>query len=82
MVPAQSAHDTIAGLGEVGLLQFKDLSADKSAFQRTYASQVNRDALVGSLLLFWCAMHSLFQRSVEQHSVAHGVAVVHAGQAM
>ena len=41
MVPAESAHDTIAGLGEVGLLQFKDLSADKSAFQRTYASQVS-----------------------------------------
>ena len=41
MVPAESAHDTIAGLGEIGLLQFKDLSADKSAFQRTYASQVS-----------------------------------------
>lgn len=40
MVPAESAHDTIAGLGEVGLLQFKDLASDKSAFQRTYASQV------------------------------------------
>ncbi|KAK9862645.1 hypothetical protein WJX84_005113 [Apatococcus fuscideae] len=42
MVPAESAHDTIAGLGEVGLLQFKDLASDKSAFQRTYASQVKR----------------------------------------
>jgi hypothetical protein len=40
MVPAESAHDTIGALGEVGLLQFKDLNADKSAFQRTYANQV------------------------------------------
>lgn len=40
MVPAEAAHDTIGALGDVGLLQFKDLNADKSAFQRTYANQV------------------------------------------
>lgn len=40
MIPAESAHDTIAALGEIGLLQFKDLNTDKSAFQRTYANQV------------------------------------------
>ena len=41
MIPAESAHDTIEALGDVGLLQFKDLNPDRSAFQRTYASQVN-----------------------------------------
>ena len=40
MIPAEAAHDTISALGEVGMLQFKDLNADKSAFQRTYANQV------------------------------------------
>lgn len=40
MLPAESAHDTVAALGEVGLLQFKDLNPDKSAFQRTFANQV------------------------------------------
>jgi len=40
MIPAESAHDTIEALGDVGLLEFKDLNPDKSAFQRTYASQV------------------------------------------
>lgn len=30
----------MAALGEVGLLQFKDLNPDKSAFQRTFANQV------------------------------------------
>lgn len=42
MIPAESAHDTVAALGEVGLLQFKDLNSEKSAFQRTYANQVKR----------------------------------------
>ncbi len=40
MIPAESAHDVVAALGDVGLLQFKDLNSDKSAFQRTYANQV------------------------------------------
>jgi V-type H+-transporting ATPase subunit a len=42
MIPAEAAHDTIASLGELGLLQFKDLNADKNAFQRTFASQIKR----------------------------------------
>ena len=40
LLPAESAHDTIYALGEVGMLQFKDLNSDKNAFQRTYANQV------------------------------------------
>jgi V-type H+-transporting ATPase subunit a len=46
MIPAESAHDTIAALGDVGLLQFKDLNSDKSAFQRTYANQVPAEKAV------------------------------------
>ena len=42
MMPAESAHDTVAALGHVGLLQFKDLNTEKSAFQRSYATQVIR----------------------------------------
>ncbi|GFR51127.1 hypothetical protein Agub_g13480 [Astrephomene gubernaculifera] len=42
LIPSESAHDTVAALGEVGLLQFKDLNSEKSAFQRTYANQVKR----------------------------------------
>ncbi len=40
MIPADTAHDTVEALGEIGLLQFKDLNVEKSAFQRTYANQV------------------------------------------
>ena len=42
IVPAEAAHDTVTALGEVGLVQFRDLNPDRSAFQRTYASQVKR----------------------------------------
>ncbi|XP_024372757.1 V-type proton ATPase subunit a2 isoform X2 [Physcomitrium patens] len=42
IIPAESAHDTVIYLGELGLLQFKDLNPDKSPFQRTYANQVKR----------------------------------------
>ena len=49
-MPAESAHDTVAALGEVGLLQFKDLNPDKSAFQRTFANQV-RDIKTSSSVL-------------------------------
>lgn len=40
MMPSDTAHDTVGALGEVGLLQFKDLNTEKSPFQRTFANQV------------------------------------------
>ncbi|GIL60308.1 hypothetical protein Vafri_14937 [Volvox africanus] len=53
MIPADAAHDTVEALGEIGLLQFKDLNVDKSAFQRTYANQVRRcDELARQLRFF------------------------------
>jgi len=42
IIPAESAHDTITYLADLGMLQFKDLNPDKSPFQRTYANQVKR----------------------------------------
>ena len=50
MMPAESAHDTVAALGEVGLLQFKDLNFEKSGFQRAFASQV-RSSTAAQLLI-------------------------------
>ncbi|QHN99216.1 V-type proton ATPase subunit [Arachis hypogaea] len=40
IIPIESAHRTVSYLGDLGLLQFKDLNAEKSPFQRTYATQV------------------------------------------
>ncbi|KAG6572057.1 V-type proton ATPase subunit a3, partial [Cucurbita argyrosperma subsp. sororia] len=42
IIPIESAHRTISYLGDLGLLQFKDLNAEKSPFQRTYAAQIKR----------------------------------------
>ncbi|KAG8377862.1 hypothetical protein BUALT_Bualt08G0077600 [Buddleja alternifolia] len=42
IVPIESAHRTISYLGDLGLFQFKDLNAEKSPFQRTYATQIKR----------------------------------------
>mmetsp|Transcript_17767 Transcript_17767/g.24563 ORF Transcript_17767/g.24563 Transcript_17767/m.24563 type:complete len:848 (+) Transcript_17767:114-2657(+) len=53
ILPADSAHETITKLGEVGMFQFKDLNADKTAFARTYASQVKRcDEMLRKLRFF------------------------------
>ncbi|CAN6470898.1 unnamed protein product [Victoria cruziana] len=42
IIPVESAHGAITYLGELGLLQFRDLNADKSPFQRTFVNQVKR----------------------------------------
>ncbi|XP_047315253.1 V-type proton ATPase subunit a1 [Impatiens glandulifera] len=42
IIPVESAHRAVSYLGELGLLQFRDLNADKSPFQRTFVNQVKR----------------------------------------
>eukprot|EP00252_Welwitschia_mirabilis_P011263 TRINITY_DN2534_c0_g1_i1.p1 TRINITY_DN2534_c0_g1~~TRINITY_DN2534_c0_g1_i1.p1 ORF type:complete len:818 (-),score=151.87 TRINITY_DN2534_c0_g1_i1:210-2663(-) len=42
IIPVESAHTSISYLGELGLIQFKDLNSEKSPFQRHYANQVKR----------------------------------------
>ncbi|CAN6917408.1 unnamed protein product, partial [Brassica oleracea] len=42
IVPMESAHLTVSYLGDLGLVQFKDLNPEKSPFQRTYAAQIKR----------------------------------------
>ncbi|XP_010531458.1 PREDICTED: V-type proton ATPase subunit a2 [Tarenaya hassleriana] len=42
IIPVESAHLTVSYLGDLGLVQFKDLNSDKSPFQRTYAAQIKR----------------------------------------
>jgi len=38
----EAAHETIDRLGDKGLVMFKDLNTDKTAFQRTFANYVKR----------------------------------------
>ncbi|KAK6939398.1 V-type ATPase, V0 complex, 116kDa subunit family [Dillenia turbinata] len=53
IIPIESAHRTISYLGDLGLFQFKDLSAEKSPFQRTYATQLKRCGEMARQLRFF-----------------------------
>ena len=46
IIPTDAAHETIAELGDLGLMQFKDLNADQEPFARTYASQARSQGLL------------------------------------
>ncbi|XP_058074991.1 V-type proton ATPase subunit a3-like [Magnolia sinica] len=53
IIPIESAHQTISYLGDLGLIQFKDLNSDKSPFQRTYANQIKRSGEMARKLRFF-----------------------------
>ncbi|PSR95155.1 V-type proton ATPase subunit a1 like [Actinidia chinensis var. chinensis] len=53
IIPAESAHRAVSYLGDLGLLQFRDLNADKSPFQRTFVNQVKRCAEMSRKLRFF-----------------------------
>jgi V-type H+-transporting ATPase subunit a len=40
IIPEDAAHATIAELGDLGLLQFKDLNPGADAFKRKYTNEV------------------------------------------
>ncbi|CAJ2654330.1 V-type proton ATPase subunit a1-like isoform X1 [Trifolium pratense] len=52
IIPAESAHCCITYLGQLGLLQFRDLNSEKSPFQRTFVNQVKRCAEMSRKLRF------------------------------
>ncbi|KAJ9704218.1 hypothetical protein PVL29_002676 [Vitis rotundifolia] len=53
IIPIESAHHTISYLGDLGLIQFKDLNVEKSPFQRTYAAQIKKCAEMARKLRFF-----------------------------
>uniref|UniRef100_A0A5B6ZDC6 V-type proton ATPase subunit a n=2 Tax=Davidia involucrata TaxID=16924 RepID=A0A5B6ZDC6_DAVIN len=53
IIPIEAAHQTIGYLGDLGLIQFKDLNAEKSPFQRTYATQIKRCGEMARKLRFF-----------------------------
>ncbi|XP_050232113.1 V-type proton ATPase subunit a3-like [Mercurialis annua] len=53
IIPIESAHLTVSYLGDLGLLQFKDLNSEKSPFQRTYASQIKKTGEMARKLRFF-----------------------------
>ncbi|XP_042506301.1 V-type proton ATPase subunit a1-like isoform X3 [Macadamia integrifolia] len=53
IIPFESCHRAISYLGELGLLQFRDLNDDKSPFQRTFVNQVKRCGEMSRKLRFF-----------------------------
>ncbi|XVE67023.1 hypothetical protein DITRI_Ditri08aG0127000 [Diplodiscus trichospermus] len=53
IIPMESAHLTVSYLGDLGLLQFKDLNSEKSPFQRTYAAQIKKCGEMARKLRFF-----------------------------
>nr|CAD27718.1 putative vacuolar ATPase subunit 100 kDa subunit [Mesembryanthemum crystallinum] len=53
IVPLESSHLTVSYLGDLGLVQFKDLNADKSPFQRTYANQIKKSGEMARRLRYF-----------------------------
>ncbi|KAK6253720.1 hypothetical protein QUC31_015440 [Theobroma cacao] len=53
IIPIESAHLTVAYLGDLGILQFKDLNSEKSPFQRTYAAQIKKCGEMARKLRFF-----------------------------
>ncbi|EJU05796.1 ATPase V0/A0 complex subunit [Dacryopinax primogenitus] len=41
-IPTEVAHDTIAELGELGMVEFKDLNPGVNAFQRAFVTEIRR----------------------------------------
>ncbi|TKY75208.1 V-type proton ATPase subunit a3 [Spatholobus suberectus] len=72
IIPIESAHRSISYLGDLGLFQFKDLNADKSPFQRTYATQIKRCGEVARRL-------RLFKEQMTKAGVSPSVRSTRAG---
>ncbi|KAK8647980.1 hypothetical protein V6N13_128744 [Hibiscus sabdariffa] len=53
IIPIESARLTVSYLGDLGLLQFKDLNSEKSPFQRTYAGQIKKCGEMARTLRFF-----------------------------
>ncbi|EPS63035.1 hypothetical protein M569_11753, partial [Genlisea aurea] len=39
IIPVESAYRAVSYLGQISLIQFRDLNEDKSPFQRTFVNQ-------------------------------------------
>ncbi|KDR81953.1 hypothetical protein GALMADRAFT_240296 [Galerina marginata CBS 339.88] len=54
-VPTEVAHDTVAELGELGDVQFKDLNPSVNPFQRSFVGEIRRIDEMGRRVRFFSA---------------------------
>ncbi|GER50328.1 v-type proton ATPase 116 kDa subunit a isoform [Striga asiatica] len=74
IIPIESAHLAASYLGDLGLVQFKDLNAEKSPFQRTYAIQIKRCGEMARKLRFFLDQMSKAGLPPAARSEAHAAA--------
>ncbi|KAG5566807.1 hypothetical protein RHGRI_002373 [Rhododendron griersonianum] len=65
IIPVESARRAVSYLGQLGLLQFRDLNADKSPFQRTFVNQVYFIGFVSATASVLDAESELVKRCAE-----------------
>ncbi|KAG0139358.1 hypothetical protein CROQUDRAFT_101678 [Cronartium quercuum f. sp. fusiforme G11] len=73
-IPNDVAHPTVAELGELGRVQFKDLNSQVNPFQRAYVAEIRRlDEMTRRLSLFNSLIEaeSIVPRSLTGSSSAH-----------
>ncbi|KAG0463653.1 hypothetical protein HPP92_019722 [Vanilla planifolia] len=68
IIPVECAHRAVSYLGEIGLVQFKDLNDDKSPFQRTFVNQVKRCGEMSRKLRFLSDQINKANLAVSAHS--------------
>ncbi|XP_075511255.1 V-type proton ATPase subunit a3-like isoform X1 [Primulina tabacum] len=73
IIPVESANLSISYLGDIGLIQFKDLNVEKSPFQRTYATQIKRCGEMARKLRFFRDQMSKAGLSPEARSTTQPV---------
>ncbi|TIA83545.1 hypothetical protein E3P77_00565 [Wallemia ichthyophaga] len=57
-VPTEIAHDSVLHLGDLGLVQFRDLNPDLNPFQRSFTNEIRRiDQMETSLRFFISQIH-------------------------
>ncbi|GFP85914.1 v-type proton ATPase subunit a3 [Phtheirospermum japonicum] len=76
IIPIESAHLAVSYLGDLGLIQFKDLNAEKSPFQRTYAIQIKRCGEMARKLRFFRDQMSKAGLSPAERSAAQAIASI------
>ncbi|KAL3614031.1 V-type proton ATPase subunit a3 [Castilleja foliolosa] len=74
IIPIESAHLAVSYLGDLGLIQFKDLNAEKSPFQRTYAIQIKRCGEMARKLRFFRDQMSKAGVSPAERSAGQAIA--------
>jgi hypothetical protein len=68
---SEAAYSCVSELGELGLVQFRDLNPDVNAFQRKFVNEVaDLFYTVHRLLFYWCLFNSAVDSPVGSETLS------------